>query len=60
MMKRLVFDRHGIPEDVLRIEEVPVPEVKAGELIVRMLLRPVNPYELALISGGSGRALTSP
>jgi len=60
MMKRLVFDRHGPPEEVLRIEEVPVPEIKAGELIVRMLRRPVNPYELALISGGSGQALASP
>ena len=59
-VERLAFDRHGIPVDVLRIEEAPVPENKADELIIRMLRRLVNPYELALISGGSGHALTSP
>ncbi|GAA4917308.1 zinc-dependent alcohol dehydrogenase family protein [Mucilaginibacter defluvii] len=52
MNRRLVFDRYGKPEEVLRVEEAPVPAVKEGELLVRMLRRPVNPYELALISGG--------
>lgn len=41
-IKQLVLDRHGKP-GVLRIEEVPVPDVKKGELIVRMMQRPENP-----------------
>ncbi|MFD0764557.1 zinc-dependent alcohol dehydrogenase family protein [Mucilaginibacter lutimaris] len=53
-MKRLVFDKHGDPAQVLRIEEAPVPLAAAGELLVRMIRRPVNPYELAMISGGNG------
>jgi hypothetical protein len=44
MMKRLIFilERDGIPGEVLRIEEVPAPEVKSDELIVRIIRHPVG------------------
>lgn len=42
-MKALVFDRIGHPLDVLRLEDVPVPAVKDGEVLVRMAAASINP-----------------
>jgi NADPH:quinone reductase-like Zn-dependent oxidoreductase len=51
-MKRVVFDRVGLPQDVLRIEEdVPAPQPKWGEVMVRMLASPINPSDLMYIAG---------
>lgn len=50
-MKRLVFDNYGDPLEVLRIENTLLPVLAEGELLVRMMLRPINPYELAIIAG---------
>jgi NADPH2:quinone reductase len=52
-MKRLVFERNGDPLQVLRIAEAPIPVPAEGEVLVRMVRRPINPYELALINGKS-------
>ena len=42
-MKALVFDRIGHPLDVLRLEDVPVPAVKDGEVLVRMAAASIKP-----------------
>src|SRR5262245_38759390 len=54
-MKRVVFDRVGSPPEVVRVEDdVPAPQPKRGEVLVRMLASPVNPSDLMYIAGKYG------
>ncbi len=54
-MKRIVFDRVGPPEQVLRLEDdVPAPQPGPGEVLVRMLASPINPSDLMYVSGKYG------
>ncbi len=54
-MKRVVFDRCGPPPEVLRVEDdVPAPQPRRGEVMVRMLASPVNPSDLMYIAGKYG------
>ena len=54
-MKRVVFDRLGPPAEVLRIQDdVPAPQLKFGEVLVRMLAAPINPSDLMYIAGKYG------
>ena len=54
-MKRVVFDRVGPPAEVLRLEDdVPAPQPKRGEVLVRMLASPVNPSDLMYVAGKYG------
>jgi NADPH2:quinone reductase len=45
--------RYGDPLDVLQLDEVPVPEPAAGELLVRVLGVPLNLNDLERINGGN-------
>ena len=54
-MKRVVFDRFGPPAEVLHIQDdVPAPQPKRGEVLVRMLASPINPSDLMYIAGKYG------
>jgi NADPH:quinone reductase-like Zn-dependent oxidoreductase len=54
-VKRIVFDRVGPPAEVLRVQEdVPAPQPRRGEVLVRMLASPINPSDLMYISGKYG------
>jgi len=44
----------GKAPEVLRVEEVTVPQAGAGELLVEMLAAPVNPADLNIIEGRYG------
>ena len=60
-VKRVVFDRFGPPAEVLRLEDdVPAPQPKFGEVLVRMLASPVNPSDLMYIAGKYGLKPTLP
>jgi NADPH:quinone reductase len=50
-MNAVVFDRFGPPREVLQIREVPKPEPRRGEVLVRMLASPVNPSDVMYIEG---------
>lgn len=50
-MKSLQFKNFGEPTAVLEIVEKAVPELQADEIQVKMLLRPINPYELMVVRG---------
>ncbi len=50
-MKAIIFNRTGLPEEVLSLEEIPVPEPGENEIRVRMLASPVNPADLLFIDG---------
>ncbi len=51
VMKAIVQDRYGPPEDVLRIDEVPVPDIAADEVLVRVRASSINPADWHLVRG---------
>lgn len=54
-MKRVVFDRVGPPAEVLRLQDdVPAPQPKWGEVMVRMLASPINPSDVMFVAGKYG------
>jgi NADPH:quinone reductase-like Zn-dependent oxidoreductase len=50
MMKALRFSTFGAPS-VLSIEEVPTPEPRAGEALVRVIAAAINPSDVKNVSG---------
>jgi len=50
-MKAAVFDRFGPPREVLQVRDVPAPEPRRGEVLVRMLASPINPSDIMYIEG---------
>ncbi len=54
-MKSVQFEQFGDPTSVLQIRDVEVPQPKPGELLVRMLLSPINPSDLMTVRGVYGK-----
>ena len=50
-IKAIVYERHGNPPDVLRVEMQPWPKAGAGEAVVQMRAAPINPADLNQIEG---------
>ncbi len=50
-MRCVQFDRFGEPTDVLHLKDVEPPQPKPGEVLMRMLLSPVNPSDLMTVRG---------
>src|SRR4029077_8877279 len=46
-----VYDTHGNPADVLRVESQPWPTPGTGEAVVKMRAAPINPADLNQIEG---------
>ena len=46
-----VYDTHGNPADVLRVESRPWPTPVSGEAVVKMRAAPINPADLNQIEG---------
>jgi NADPH:quinone reductase and related Zn-dependent oxidoreductases len=46
-----VYETHGNPADVLRVESRPWPKPAPDEAVVRMRAAPVNPADLNQIEG---------
>jgi NADPH:quinone reductase-like Zn-dependent oxidoreductase len=55
IMKAVVCDQWGDPEQVLQLRDVPEPMPGPGEVRVRMLASPINPSDLLMVRGGYGR-----
>lgn len=51
MPKSIRFHRFGEPTEVLQIEDAPRPEPGAGELLIRMRARPINPSDTLTVRG---------
>ena len=47
----VVYDTHGNPADVLRVESRPWPTPALGEAVVKMCASPINPADLNQIEG---------
>jgi NADPH:quinone reductase-like Zn-dependent oxidoreductase len=53
-MKALIFKNTGDPHEVLQLDEIPDPKPGKGEVLVRVLLSPINPSDLHMIRGRYG------
>jgi len=54
-MKAVVCDRWGEPAEVLQLRDVPEPTLGRGQVLVRMLMSPINPSDLFMVRGTYGR-----
>jgi mitochondrial enoyl-[acyl-carrier protein] reductase / trans-2-enoyl-CoA reductase len=50
-IKAVIYERHGNPADVLRVETQPWPKSAADEAVVEMRAAPINPADLNAIEG---------
>jgi len=50
-IKAIVYQAHGKPEEVLRLEKQELPAVADDEALVRVLAAPINPADLNQIEG---------
>jgi NADPH:quinone reductase len=48
-MKAIVFDKIGSPSEVLRLAELPVPEINDDEVLVKMVSASINPGDFLFI-----------
>lgn len=54
-MKAIRHHEFGKPEEVLRLEQVPVPAPGPGEVRVKLLAATINPSDYGMIGGSYGR-----
>lgn len=59
-MPYVVFEQFGQPEDVLQVEHKRIVPPKKGEVLVRMIARPINPSDLIPITGAYAHRLSLP
>ncbi len=52
--KRLIFETHGNPADVLRLSEFSAPVLNPGEVLLEIHASPINPADLNFIEGTYG------
>lgn len=53
-MKALTFRETGEPKDVLKLEEIPTPPLAPDEVLVQVLLSPINASDLHMVRGRYG------
>lgn len=53
-MKEVIFEKTGMPEDVLQVKESPAPEPKSDEVQIEVKARNINPSDLMFIQGRYG------
>jgi len=58
--KCIKFCKFGIPQDVLKVENKTIEDPKDGEVLVRMITRPINPSDLIPISGAYAHRTSLP
>ncbi|WP_194775612.1 zinc-dependent alcohol dehydrogenase family protein [Pararhodonellum marinum] len=53
-MKQVVFYETGLPQEVLKLEEAPMPQPKPHELRVKVTARNINPSDIMFVRGMYG------
>jgi NADPH2:quinone reductase len=53
-MKALIFRETGEPKSVLELADIPTPPLAPGEVLVRVLLSPINASDLHMVRGRYG------
>ena len=59
-MRALVIDQYGPPEDVLRLEQVPRPQPKPGEVLVSVHATALNSWDWDSVTGTPMGRVTGP
>jgi NADPH2:quinone reductase len=59
-MKAIVYRSHGAASEVLKLEELAMPEPQPGEVLVRVRISGVNPTDWKARSGKAGAAIDRP
>ncbi|MET4638124.1 zinc-dependent alcohol dehydrogenase family protein [Mycetocola sp. 2940] len=58
--RRVIQTRTGVPSEVVELERVEVPQPGPGELLVELVLAPINPAEVLMFEGNYGHRETVP
>ncbi|BAU29435.1 NADPH:quinone reductase-like Zn-dependent oxidoreductase [Aneurinibacillus soli] len=58
--KCIRFYEFGIPKNVLKVENKKIEKLERGEVLVRMIVRPINPSDLIPITGAYSHRITLP
>jgi NADPH:quinone reductase-like Zn-dependent oxidoreductase len=58
--KYVRFDEFGSPQTVLKVDNKTIQRPKTGEVLVRMISRPINPSDLIPIRGGYSHRISLP
>lgn len=53
-MKAAIFEKTGLPEDVLKIKDIPMPEPGPGEIRVKVSTCNINPSDVMFVQGMYG------
>lgn len=53
-MQELIFENTGLPQDVLQLQESPIPEPKSHEVLIKITARNINPSDLMFVRGMYG------
>jgi NADPH:quinone reductase-like Zn-dependent oxidoreductase len=54
------YHEHGNPTEVLGIEELPVPQISKGEVLIEMQAAAIHPSDIGLINGSYGKLRSLP
>lgn len=60
MMRALAYDRYGPPENVLRLDQLPRPVPRSGEVLVRVCAAAVNAWDWDRLVGRPLGRITDP
>ncbi|MFP8875228.1 MAG: alcohol dehydrogenase catalytic domain-containing protein [Myxococcota bacterium] len=52
-MRAVVFREHG-STDVLRVEELPEPELKSGDVLIEVGATSINGFDPQIVAGSTG------
>lgn len=50
-MRSVVFEKYGVPEQVLKVEQRDMPVPGPGQVLVRMVLSPIHNHDLMTVAG---------
>jgi NADPH:quinone reductase-like Zn-dependent oxidoreductase len=53
-MKQVIFKQTGIPQEVLELEEAPIPQPKPHEVRIKITARNINPSDIMFVRGMYG------
>ena len=53
-VEALRYHQFGKPDDVLTLDEIPLPKIGPGEVLIRLLASPINPSDIGSILGVYG------
>jgi NADPH:quinone reductase-like Zn-dependent oxidoreductase len=59
-MRAVVIEQYGDPKAVLSVRDIPTPEPRGGEVLIKMAASPINPSDVVFVEGNYGYRKTLP